>query len=97
MQSLKEYEEEKVRSVERDPKDFECFICFNIMVEPRLYECCNHHTCEQCYLKVKSENYIDTKCPMCTQLLRVSVNTIDTALQSDIKKAMPKEFAEMEA
>ena len=34
---------------------------------------------------------------MCTQLLRVSANTIDTAFQSEIKKAMPNEFAEMEA
>ena len=80
-----------------DPKDFECFICYNVMVEPRLLLCCNHRICSQCLRKVRRVYANQTsKCPMCTQPMKVSANEIDTDFQKEIMLSMPEDYKEME-
>mgnify|MGYP001004831845 CR=1 FL=1 len=82
---------------ERDPKDFECFICYNFMVEPMLLTCCNHHVCAQCLKKIRTSKKPGCACPMCTQPLKVKPNTIETEFAKEIESKYPAEFAEMQA
>ena len=42
-------------------EEFECPVCFNIMVEPSRMEC-NHFVCIQCLRGIIVQN---CKCPMC--------------------------------
>ena len=71
---------------EADEIDFSCFICFEVMVEPKKLLCCNHHVCTPCVNMLKKQvggkkkeeckgpqpQQTANQCPMCRQDLRIS-------------------------
>ena len=43
-------------------KTLECPICLRVLKDPHLTDCCGHHFCQTCILRVKESN---TPCPIC--------------------------------
>ena len=43
-------------------KSLECPICLRVFKDPHLTDCCGHHFCKTCILRVKES---DTPCPVC--------------------------------
>lgn len=58
--------------VEAPPKQLvlECPICYSLLFNPHIVDCCGHHFCEHCIQRVKDD---ETPCPMCKEEMYTSM------------------------
>jgi len=70
----KQLEEAVVSRIKEADGSFECPVCFDAIENPAIFVPCGHHTCPECYTKIKDaslgqeydeNNNRVTKCPQC--------------------------------
>ncbi|GAB7341857.1 hypothetical protein MBLNU457_g0176t1 [Dothideomycetes sp. NU457] len=70
----KSLEEAVVNRIKEADGSFECPVCFDAIENPAIFVPCGHHTCPECYTKIKDaslgqeydeNNNRVTKCPQC--------------------------------
>ena len=57
--------------------DYECSICLDIFIKPKIFNPCGHSFCQECGKGIK-------KCPLCRKSVKSKIN--DLTLQSIINK-----------
>jgi hypothetical protein len=82
----------KIEEEEKKVSDFECPVCYDIMIEPRKLHC-GHRFCSVCLRNTKWNN---SQCPMCRAEISKATK-IDKAFQNQIKEQIPQKYHNLEA
>merc|ERR1739844_588319 len=81
-------------------REYECNVCFQVLVKPTQIDPCNHNFCESCLRKVNEATFLTgnswwpTRCPVCRRFIRKC--KLNKQMQTKVRRAFLKLVKERE-